>query len=291
MARWRLALGLVMLLVIGVWAVGLSAKDAAPAKVLTDPRPSSSPSERPRSSAPPGTRGVLRPQGNPQFAATFSGSTLDTAIWATCYPQMKQSGCTNFGNKETQWYLPSQDQVSGGLLHLVARREPTQGTTASGTPEVYGCRSGMVTSYPGFRFKYGYLQIVARIPSSPGLWPALWLVPANIHKWPPEIDIVESWGKGAFAGAFFHPYPRHTKPDRGLIRPPLRAAGWHTFALSWTKTQLTWLLDGRVILTVRNRVPHLKMFLIADLAAYLPVGGVNQCSGSLLIRSVKLWKE
>jgi beta-glucanase (GH16 family) len=289
-ARWRLAFGVVVLLTVGVFGVALSARGAPPTRAFAGPRPSPSPSDRVGRSDRPNIPGVLRPEGNPQFAATFSGSKLNTALWATCYPQMNQSGCRNFGNKETEWYLPSQDQVSGGLLHLVARREATQGTTANGSPEVYGCRSGMVTSYPGLRFRYGYLQVVARIPSSSGLWPALWLAPANLQ-WPPEIDIIESWGKGASAGSFFHPYPRHTKPDRGYIIPPSRAAGWHTFALSWTKTQMTWLLDGRVILTVRNRVPHLKMFFIADLASYLPVGSANQCSGALLIRSVQLWRN
>jgi beta-glucanase (GH16 family) len=290
MARWQLGLGVVILLAVGISGVALSASGAPPAKVLASRGPSPSSSEQISSSAPPDIRGVLRPEGTPLFAANFSGSKLNTGLWATCYPQMNQSGCRNFGNKEFEWYLPSQDKVSGGLLHLVARREPTQGTTVSGSPEVYDCRSGMVTSYPGFRFEYGYLQVVARIPSSPGLWPALWLVPANLQ-WPPEIDIIESWGRDGFAESVFHPYPKHAKRDKTVISPPSRVAGWHTFALSWTKTQLTWLLDGRVILTVRNRVPHLKMFFIADLAAYLPVGGANRCSGSLLIRSVELWKN
>ena len=122
------------------------------------------------SSSPPG----LNPAWRPAFTADFSGSRLNTSVWATCYPWMDTpSGCTNFGNTEYEWYLPGQDQVSGGVLHLVAQRTPTPGMTADGTPKAYSCRSGMVTTYPGFRFQYGYVQVVAQIPNGPGLWPAL----------------------------------------------------------------------------------------------------------------------
>ena len=73
----------------------------------------------------------------------------------------------NFGNSthESEWYLPSQVKVENGTLNLVAKREPTAGTAANGNSRTYYCRSGMVTTYPGFRFRYGYLQIVARIPA------------------------------------------------------------------------------------------------------------------------------
>jgi beta-glucanase (GH16 family) len=56
----------------------------------------------------------------------------------------------------------------------------------------------MVTSYPGFNFEYGTVQIVAQIPKNVGLWPALWLLPAS-ESWPPEIDMLESWGTGTSA--------------------------------------------------------------------------------------------
>ena len=102
-------------------------------------------------------------------------------------------GCRNWGNpEEAEWYLPSQVKVSGGDVRLYARRKPTAGTTSTGAPEEYGCRSGMITSYPGFKFEYGFVQVVANIPHGRGLWPALWLAAAN-GQFPPEIDMVESW--------------------------------------------------------------------------------------------------
>ena len=232
-----------------------------------------------------------KPTTVPEFEALFSGSHLDRHIWDTCYPWLKQQGCNNFGNKEeSEWYLPSQVKVYGGLVHLVAHRQVTHGTNADGDPKTYYCRSGMITSYPGFNFEYGDVQIVAWIPASPGLWPAIWLDPSNLQ-WPPEMDMVESWGDDEWAGSFFHPYPKGTKPDRGVIRPASLATGWHTFGLSWTQSAMTWTIDGRVTLSVHEKIPHQKMFIIADLASYQPVGGVNECKGSLLIRSVKVWRS
>jgi beta-glucanase (GH16 family) len=287
MRWWKPALGIFIILAIAIWDIGLPGRHSAGGS----PAPST-PSSSATTSAPPppGIPGVIQPQGKPEFAATFTGSKLDTSVWDTCYPWLSQQGCSHFAGREYEWYLPSQDRVSGGVLHLVAERKVIEGTSSpGGAPQQYDCRSGMVTSYPGFRFKYGYVQIVARIPSSPGLWPALWLDPANFS-WPPEMDLVESWGDGAFAGSWFHPKPLGLTLSREIYTPASRVAGWHIFALSWTKTQITWLIDGKPTMTVRANVPHQKMMIIADLAASKPIGGANECTGEMLIRSVDVWQ-
>jgi beta-glucanase (GH16 family)/GT2 family glycosyltransferase len=225
-----------------------------------------------------------------RFDAHFAGSRLDTSVWATCYPWADTTaGCTNFGNAEYQWYLPAQVHVLGGALHLVAQQVPTLGRASDGAPKEYFCRSGMVTSYPGFRFEYGYLQIVAKIPSGSGLWPALWLVAGNL-RWPPEIDIVESWGPPSeHTGAYFHPAggPR----IYAQLAPGGLSSRWHAFGLSWTPSQLVWFVDGRAVLSTRQHVPHQLMYLIADLADYRPPHAGGGCEGTLLIRSVRVWQR
>jgi beta-glucanase (GH16 family) len=295
---WKLPLGVLIVLAIGVWDAGLPGQHSpASGNLAASSAPSPSASSPSSSSGPPvvpDVPGVLHPVGAPEFAATFTGSKLKRSVWDTCYsfyPTLHQSGCRNFGNpEESEWYLPSQDQVSGGMLHLIAKRERTAGTTPTGSPTEYYCRSGMISSH-SFRFKYGYVQIVASIPSSPGLWPALWLRPPTVN-WRPEIDMVESWGGGAteYAGSYFHPLSRRAKTDKVIYSPPSRVAGWHTFGLSWTKTQMTWLVDGKVTLSVRDRVPHQKMYIIANLAASKPVGPLNPCNGEMVIRSIDVWR-
>jgi beta-glucanase (GH16 family) len=223
------------------------------------------------------------------FNSSFTGTSLDSSVWGTCYPwDTSSAGCTNFGNtgdEDKEWYLPSQDQVSGGVLRLVAQREPTPGLDQQGAPKEYACRSGMVTTDPSFRFEYGYVQIVAKLPFGKGLWPALWLAAAN-QKWPPEIDIEEHWNTDPFERVYLHPTagPR----QGGEVSAPNLAVGWHTFTLSWTKTRLSWYYDGQQVFTTTTDIPQQSMYLIANLAD--DVTSPGGCSGSLLIKSVRVWQ-
>lgn len=292
---------------IVIWDVGLpgnhtTSTGSSSASASQSPSASASAvAAAPTKSAAPNIPGVIQTHGSPEWSATFTGTSLDTKVWSTCYPQYQQTGCQNFSNSkiEGQWYLPSQDQVYGGVLHLVAQREPTLGTTQAGAPKTYSCRSGMVTSYPGFSFEYGYIQVTASIPTGEGLWPALWLAATNLQ-WPPEMDIVEAWGANYHYPSFFASTYFHFSGPSGLasvhqaIKPAATVMGWHTFGLSWTKTQMTWLVDGKAIMTTHQGIPHQKMYFIADLAdsvsATNPVVAPGECDGSLLIRSVKVWR-
>lgn len=239
------------------------------------------------------TVGGLRLSGSGprlKFASDFSGSRLNTKIWGTCYPWAHaQAGCNNFGNKEYEWYLPSQVRVSGGVLHLVAQRIPALGQNAQGASMQYSCRSGMVTTYPGFRFKYGYVQVVAQVPGGPGLWPALWLLAANL-RWPPEMDILEHYGPpNVRTNVALHPVgaPGITK----FLDTDNLSSGWHTFGLSWTSSRLVWFIDGQAVLTTSQHIPHQPMYLIANLAVYQPPSGDQGCEGTMLIRSIKVWQN
>jgi beta-glucanase (GH16 family) len=226
------------------------------------------------------------PSGRPALNATFRGSRLNSKIWDTCYPLDSQRGCTNFGNAmEAEWYLRSQVRVSGGVVHLVARRARTVGTTKTGARKVYGCRSGMITSYPGFKFRYGFVQVVANIPHANGLWPALWLAAAN-GKYPPEIDMLESWGVNHETASFLHPVSGNQ--IRAKYSPAL-TRGWQTYSLSWTRTRLRYYVGSELVLNIKRKVPHQQMYFLANLAEYLPAKR-GYCSGQLEIRSVKIWK-
>lgn len=302
---WALATGVVAVaLGIAIGPLGLLASHGSvtghgairgAAASSSPPAPTAAPSPTADVPVVPDAPGILRPTTNPEFAATFSGSQLNTSVWATCYPGFDQSGCTNYGNPdaELEWYVPTQVQVSGGQLHLVAQRTPTAGKTESGAPETYACRSGMVTTYPSFRFEYGYIQVVADIPAGAGLWPALWLEPAN-NQWPPELDMVEAnAGPSPYDGFFFHYATPSGNSFQQVLTTSARITGWHTFGLSWTSSQVTWLLDGQVVMTARQYVPHQEMYFIANLAEAISASDryvtSDECNGSLDISSVKVW--
>jgi beta-glucanase (GH16 family) len=221
------------------------------------------------------------------FNSTFQGNQVNSQVWATCYP-WSTGGCTNFGNTsdpEQEWYQSSQDQVSDGSLHLVAQREPTPGLDKQGDAKTYACRSGMVTTYPSLNFKYGYVQVTAKIPFGKGLWPAIWLAATN-QKWPPEVDIFEHWASESSGKVYLHPVTGARQG--GYVNTPDLSGGWHTFGLYWTNTQLAWYYDGTQLFATSTGVPQQAMYLIANLA--VDNAGPGGCSGSLLVKSVKVWQ-
>jgi beta-glucanase (GH16 family) len=222
------------------------------------------------------------------FNAGFTGSKLNTSVWDTCYPWEAQSGCANFGNSdlEYQWYAPSQDQVSDGALHIVAQKEPTSGTDSGGGPEEYSYRSGLVTTFPGYKFQYGYLQVVARIPNALGTWTALWLAAAN-EQWPPEIDILEHWDASTKYYQYYHPAnaPReNTVETLGNL-----STGYHSYGVYWTQSKVVWYIDGRQVFeTVRN-VPQQPMYFLANVAVTKQAASLST-PASLDIKSVSVWQ-
>lgn len=294
---WRSAVaGLAVVVVLALlgWGVldkpGAKPGASAPASpVAGHSQTGSRPPSHPATRATQGTQG--RRGWKLKFNARFTGSRLNTKIWGTCYPWFHNvsAGCTNFGNgnEQKQWNLASQDRVAKGALELVAQPKPTRGKNRRGQPMMYGCRSGTVTTYPGFRFTYGYIQITARIPYGYGLWPALWLAAASL-KWPPEIDILEHKGIQSNVGEFFHPVGQQRFTQRP--RPGNLSTGWHSFSLLWSRSELVWYIDGHAEMIVRRYIPSVPMYFIATLADFSSPGHPG-CNGTMLIRSVKVWQH
>jgi beta-glucanase (GH16 family) len=246
----------------------------------------------------PASASALPPSWKLVFDSNFTGTSVNgkpsPKVWTTCFPwATTPKGCTTYGNSgaDLEWYLPSQVSVKSGVLNLTATHKATPGLSATGKPVTYGCRSGMVTSFKGFKFKYGFVQVTARLPFRTGLWPAFWLGAANM-KWPPEIDMMEHWGNQPVTKLYLHPL---TGPRQGAVyNAPTAGTGWHTWRLMWTKTRLTWYYDGKQTYTTTTGVPQQTMYFIADLAdTSNPVAdtpnSAGPCHGTLLVKSVKVW--
>jgi len=227
------------------------------------------------------------------FNGVFSGTSLNQAQWQTCYPWESESGCTNFGNpQEREWYVPSQDQVSDGILHLVANKTATEGLSSTGAPKTYAYRSGMVTTYSSFDFTYGYVQVTARIPGTVGTWPALWLLPQT-EAWPPEIDMMENYGTGTSAkfSATLH-WRAATGLDeqtgKQITAPDNLATGWNTYGMLWQPGSIDWYLNGKLVDSYTgSAVPNQSMYFLANLA----INGTAASSNSFDIQSVKIYQQ
>jgi beta-glucanase (GH16 family) len=199
------------------------------------------------------------------FADEFSGTSLDSGKWSTCYT----FGCSNANNGELEWYQAGNDTVSSGLLHLTAKKEAIN---------AYNYTSGMVatsganaTTPPKFAFKYGYLEMSAQVPRGNGFWPAFWMLPAS-YKWPPEIDVMEILGNDPTTATMtLHYNSGRNGLSHTTFTGPDFSAGQHVYGLDWEPNAIVWYIDGveRYRYTTKNRIPNAPMYVIANLA----VGG------------------
>ncbi len=232
----------------------------------------------------PGPTAPLGQSGtwNLVFSDEFEGDALDTDKWVTCYwwdDAWNDEGCTNEGNNELQWYRPENVAVEGGKLVLRAQEERVRVSN----DEVYDYTSGMVTTgrdthtlsaEPRATFKHVYIEMRAKIPAGRGLWPALWLLPAD-HKTRPEIDIIEVLGHDLKKAHMNFHYSdgkgNYQRADHSWVSPePL--TGWQVFAVDWQPQGVTWYINGTKrahFAGDKAYVPDEPMYLIANLA----VGG------------------
>lgn len=199
------------------------------------------------------------------FNDEFTGTTLDTTKWNTCYPYAPPSNCSH--GSELQWYQPQNVTVAGGLLRLTAKRERVIGDGRG-----YDYTSGMVTSAHKFSFQYGYAEMRAKLTKGKGMWPAFWMLPQDIS-WPPEIDIMEHLGHEPNRVHMGYHWGTHLdKKNQGSsYLGPDFSAGFHTFGVDWSPQTLIYYVNGREVYryTDAANITSKPMFLLANLA----VGG------------------
>jgi beta-glucanase (GH16 family) len=213
------------------------------------------------------------------FGDEFNGIALDPTKWSSCYWWVSGSGCTNTGNAELEWYTPANVIEGDGTLKLRAQKQ----TTLAPDGKTYEYTSGMISSGrdsnllstpPKFQFKYGYMEMRAKLPRGTGLWPAFWTLPSS-HGWPPEIDVMEGRGdRPTDVNVGVYNKDATGKTVHGSVWVTGLAdytADFHTFAVDWEPTFLSYYIDGveRIRVTDPARIPTEPMYVLANLA----VGG------------------
>ncbi|WP_168206907.1 family 16 glycosylhydrolase [Lacipirellula limnantheis] len=168
----------------------------------------------------------------------FDGATLDQAKWTAETVQ-------NPHNNEKQAYLPEQVSVSGGNMVITATNQP------SGN-KLY--RSGRVHS--DWTHQYGRWEVRADLPTSRGMWPAIWLLPDTTqYNWPSqgEIDIMENRGNqprltsSAYHYGTTNPYNHQfvfSEQTTARFGQPVNFHnGFHTYAVDWDETKIRFYVD------------------------------------------------
>jgi beta-glucanase (GH16 family) len=209
------------------------------------------------------------------FSDEFGGGALDAGKWNTCYP-WAPDGCS-IGYDEAEWYKKENVGVGDGSLNLTAKKESVQGWG-----KTWDYTSGMVSSGPDlqrglppkFAFKYGYVETRVWVPKGQGLWPAVWMLPAE-RQWPPEIDVFEIIGNDTNTVHMTNHWGTeadHKQSNGHWTSSEDFAGGWHTIGMNWQPDSISWYVDGvqrRAPFTNAAAIPDMPMYLIMNLA----VGG------------------
>ncbi len=116
----------------------------------------------------------------------FDGTSINTDDWTF------ETGASGWGNNELQNYTNGDNaEIVDGKLVITAQKENDNKVAGSYT-------STRMISKGKQSFKYGRMEIRAKLPSGTGIWPAIWMLGENISTvgWPAcgEIDIMEYVG-------------------------------------------------------------------------------------------------
>ena len=111
-------------------------------------------------------------------------------------------------------------------------------------------------------WKYGKIAARIKLPYGEGIWPAFWMLGANINEnggdtpWPQcgEIDILELYGSkddGAIEVNLHYANKKDRHASMGAITYELEegrfADAFHIFELEWDEKEVVWLVDGKQI--------------------------------------------
>lgn len=175
-------------------------------------------------------------------------------------------------NNEQQHYtnLITNSFANNGELNIVAKKETftDQGYTKNYT-------SARLNSK--FAFKYGRIDVRAKVPKNQGTWPAIWLLGRNVNEpggyfastygntnWPAcgEIDMME-YGIFPSAPENFIQSTLHTPSSSGnsvnhggMLASSDITDNYHIYSMNWSPNQITFLLDGVAYYTYNPSVKN-----------------------------------
>ena len=194
----------------------------------------------------------------------FDGNgTINTNKWTY------EIGGGGWGNQEVQSYTNSLNNVykENGILKIKVIKESNNTYT-----------SGRIITKNKFDFKYGRVDIRAKLPSLAGTWPALWMLGANIDSvsWPNcgEIDIMEQFEDKSYVQATCHWDNNNNNANYGLPIDLSTPTEFHIYSLLWTEGSIRVFLDDAeyFVMSTNNAMPFdANFFFIFNVA----MGGTN----------------
>lgn len=167
-------------------------------------------------------------------------------------------------NEEAQWYQKENATCEGGSLVITGKKErkpnPTHvaGSTDWRTkPAFIEYTSASVVMKKEHAFKYGKLEVRAKIDAQEGLWPAIWTLGVS-GEWPSngEVDVMEYYD-GKILANFAHANTGRWQAIWDGASKTVEALGgkawanqFHVWTMEWDEQAMIILLDGELMNTI-----------------------------------------
>lgn len=186
------------------------------------------------------------------------GGRLSEDTWNFDIGDGSSAGLMGWGNNELEYYTKDVVNIHNNLVITAQRVSEDSGLQCYYGPAQW--TSGKIHTAQKIGFKYGRLEIRAKMPSGVGTWPALWLLGANLFEgvsWPAcgEIDILESTGahpfqvQGTIHGDGYSGENGFTKI---LQATEELSNNFHTYAINWTPDSIEWFFDDHCFNTIKR---------------------------------------
>jgi len=159
-----------------------------------------------------------------------------------------------WGNYEAQHYTGANEKnarVENGVLQIIAQKQDFGGKAYT---------SARLVSKADW--KYGKIEVRAKLPPAMGTWSAIWMMPANWSfndgNWPDvgEIDIMEHVGHDLgviHASAHSKDYQWQAQTQKtATIDVPDATEKFHSYTLEWTPDVLKATVDDSLYFEYKN---------------------------------------
>ena len=196
--------------------------------------------------------GYSTPSTYPGYTMAWSDEFTESSLDMSNWNQEVGNGSGGWGNNELEFYKASPGNIfiSNGNLIIEARKE---------TMDRFNYTSGRMTTQGKKYFKFGRIDIRAKLPVGKGIWPALWMLGTNITSvgWPAcgEIDIMELIGTTpSLVYGTLHWSNSGSHASKGSNFPLLTSdysKQFHVFSIIWKPDDITFFVDDQKYLEVK----------------------------------------
>jgi hypothetical protein len=218
----------------------------------------------------------------PTFTSNFTdfvSSPNGSKGWQTTLPRGARTLASN--NEQEYYSDPSVGydpfSVQNGVLDITA--------APSSNPDGLPYDSGIITTEGDFSQLYGYFDMRAELPAGDGMWPAFWLLPANLAS-TREIDVMEMYGNNPLQYDATDHSPTNGSVSAFINTPDL-SQNFNDYGVYWTPTSISFYFDGTQVANMPTPPDmDVPMFLLANLAIAHNVDASTQFPAHMLIQSI-----